>query len=100
MDRPDVRHLARLARLRLDPAREKELERDLEGMLAFFRQLERLDTKGLEPLLHPFPIPGRLRPDQEGPCLPREKALENAPAREGPFFLAPPVLDEPPREEG
>ena len=94
MDRLNLRHLARLARLQLDPAQEEGLSRDLEGILAFFQSLENLDTEGIEPAPRPFPLPGRLREDQAGPVLERERVLENAPDQAEGFFRVPPVLEE------
>ncbi len=97
MKRPDVRHLAHLARLELDPAREEALSRDMERLLAFFQALEGLDTRGVEP--GPYPFPGGLRPreDKVEPGLPPEKVLGNAPEVEEGFFQVPPVLG---RERG
>ncbi|HHI69131.1 MAG TPA: Asp-tRNA(Asn)/Glu-tRNA(Gln) amidotransferase GatCAB subunit C, partial [Planctomycetes bacterium] len=40
MDRLNLKHLARLARLQLDPAQEEGLSRDMERILAFFQSLE------------------------------------------------------------
>ncbi len=94
MDRLNLKHLARLARLQLDPAQEEGLSRDVEGILAFFRSLESLDTKGIEPAARPFPLPGRLRADRAGPVLERERVMENAPDQAEGFFRVPPVLEE------
>ena len=94
MDRLNLKHLARLARLQLDPAQEEGLSRDMERILAFFQSLESLDTEGIEPAARPFPLPGRLRKDKAGPLLERERVLENAPDQAEGFFRVPPVLEE------
>ncbi len=94
MDRSNLRHLARLARLEVDPDREAELSRDLERILAFFQRLSALDTGGIDPKPWPFPLSCRPREDREGPVLDRDQVLKNAPDRGEGFFRVPPVLGE------
>lgn len=47
--RDDVQHLAQLSSLLLDEAEIDSLQKDIEGILESIKQLEELDTEGVEP---------------------------------------------------
>jgi aspartyl-tRNA(Asn)/glutamyl-tRNA(Gln) amidotransferase subunit C len=76
IDRDQLRHVARLARLEL---REDEVER-LESQL----------NNILPATSHPLDVVNVWEEDEPRPCLPVEEALANAPQREGDFFRVPP----------
>ena len=48
----DVGYVAGLARLELDPEAKARLQKDMEGILAYIKQLEELDVDGIEPTAH------------------------------------------------
>lgn len=83
----DVRHVASLARLGLDPARVAGLVSELNGILEHMDVLRAVDSSSGTPA-------GKgettaLRPD-EGPQLPLERPREDfAPAMRDGFFLVP-----------
>jgi aspartyl-tRNA(Asn)/glutamyl-tRNA(Gln) amidotransferase subunit C len=79
IDREQVLHVARLARLELS---EEELERmagELSGILEHVDRIAALDLDGVEPTTHVVALSNVTRADEPEPCLPREKALEQAP---------------------
>jgi aspartyl-tRNA(Asn)/glutamyl-tRNA(Gln) amidotransferase subunit C len=79
IDRDQVLHVARLARLELS---EEELERmstELSGILEHVERMNELDLDGVEPTSHVVALENVLRPDEPRPSLPKEKALEPAP---------------------
>jgi aspartyl-tRNA(Asn)/glutamyl-tRNA(Gln) amidotransferase subunit C len=79
IDRDQVLHVARLARLRLT---EEELERmpgELTKILEHVEKMGELDLDGVEPTSHVVALQNVLREDEPRPCLPREKALAGAP---------------------
>jgi aspartyl-tRNA(Asn)/glutamyl-tRNA(Gln) amidotransferase subunit C len=79
IDRDQVLHVARLARLELT---EDELERmpaELSKILEHVELMDRLDLEGVEPTSHVVEVQNVLREDTPRPCLPREKALQGAP---------------------
>ncbi len=79
IDRDQVLHVARLARLELS---EEELERmssELSGILEHVERMNELDLEGVEPTSHVVALENVLRPDEPRPSLPREEALEPAP---------------------
>lgn len=89
----DVAHVARLARLALDPDEIEAMTRDLERMLDYVALLDALDTDGVEPTAHGFELETPLRPDRAEPPIDPELAVANAPARQGTAFLVPRVLE-------
>jgi aspartyl-tRNA(Asn)/glutamyl-tRNA(Gln) amidotransferase subunit C len=79
IDREQVLHVARLARLELS---EEELERmagELSGILEHVDRVAALDLDGVDPTSHVVALSNVLRGDEPEPCLPRERALEQAP---------------------
>ena len=79
IDREQVLHVARLARLRLS---EEELERmpaELSKILEHVERMDMLDLDGVEPTSHVVELQNVLRDDVPRPCLPRERALQGAP---------------------
>ena len=79
IDREQVLHVARLARLELT---EDELERmagELSGILEHVDRISALDLDDVEPTAHVVALENVLRADEPDPSLPRERALEPAP---------------------
>jgi aspartyl-tRNA(Asn)/glutamyl-tRNA(Gln) amidotransferase subunit C len=79
IDRDQVLHVARLARLHLS---EEELERmpaELSKILDHVERMDELDLEGVEPTSHVVELQNVLREDVPRPSLPRERALEGAP---------------------
>ena len=89
IDREQVLHVARLARLRLT---EEELERmpgELSTVLDHIEKIGELDLDGVEPTSHVVELENVLRPDEPRPSLPREVALAEAPDSDGVGFRVP-----------
>ena len=88
-----ARRVAELARLRLDEAELPRLAAEMSALIAYFDQLQQLDTADVEPTTHVVPFSCPLREDRARPSLPREELLAPAPASHGgEFFVVPPVL--------
>lgn len=94
IDREQVLHVARLARLRLS---EKEVERmagELSGILDHVDRIAELDLDGVEPTSHVVNLENVLRPDEPRPSWPREQVLAQAPdPAEGAFRAPSPQAD-------
>jgi aspartyl-tRNA(Asn)/glutamyl-tRNA(Gln) amidotransferase subunit C len=89
IERDEVLHVARLARLQL---REEEIEpmaRELSAISGWVEKIGELDLEDVPPTSHVVEVTGRLRPDEPRPCLPREVALEQAPEATDEGFLVP-----------
>jgi aspartyl-tRNA(Asn)/glutamyl-tRNA(Gln) amidotransferase subunit C len=93
IDEDRVRHIAKLGRLALSADEVQVFARQLADILSYVKQLEEVDTEGVEPLAHALPIANVLREDEPHVPLDAETALANAPAREATFFKVPPILD-------
>jgi len=90
----EVRRIAALARLQLEPGEEARLAGELSAILDYVRQLEELDVSGVEPMTHALAAESTpLRPDEVQASLPPEKALANAPSREGTCFKVPRIIE-------
>ena len=91
-----VEKLARLARLRFNPAEKQSIQQDLQRMIGFVEKLNELDLEAVEPLLHMTPDVNVLREDEVKGSVTREEALKNAPAHDGTFFKVPKVIRKDP----
>ncbi len=79
LDREQVLHVARLARLELDEAEVQRMAEELSKVLDHVERIRELDLDGVPPTSHVVDISTVLRPDEPVPCLPREIVLEAAP---------------------
>lgn len=93
LDEAQVRHVAKLGRLKLTDADIKRYAVQLTGVLGYVAQLKEVNTDHVEPMAHPLPLKNVLREDVVEPSLPTETVLANAPGRDGPYFAVPKVLD-------
>ncbi|HVS71055.1 MAG TPA: Asp-tRNA(Asn)/Glu-tRNA(Gln) amidotransferase subunit GatC [Phycisphaerae bacterium] len=93
LDEAQVRHVAKLARLKLTDADVGRYATQLTAILDYVAQLKAVDVTGAEPMAHPLPLKNVLREDVVRPGLSTDEVLANAPAREGPYFAVPKVLD-------
>jgi aspartyl-tRNA(Asn)/glutamyl-tRNA(Gln) amidotransferase subunit C len=89
IDREEVLHVARLARLALADEEVERMARELSAVLDHIEHISELDLEGVPPTTHVIDVAGALREDEPRPSLPREVALEQAPAVEDGGFLVP-----------
>jgi aspartyl-tRNA(Asn)/glutamyl-tRNA(Gln) amidotransferase subunit C len=94
IERRDVEHVARLARLTLTEAEIERMREQLNGILAYIEKLNELRTDDVEPTSHAVPLVNVMRDDEPAPCLPRDEALGNAPDRAGEFFRVPRIIED------
>ncbi len=87
-----VRHVAKLARLALTPEEETRYAGQLGKILDYVKQLDELDTTGLEPTSHAIPTENVLRPDEHRQSLERDDLLAGAPQPEQGMFRVPKIL--------
>ena len=94
IDREQVLHVARLARLRLDDAEVETMAGELSGILEHVDRISDLDLEGVEPTSHVVALENVLRADEPWQSLPPEVALANAPEpSEGAFRVPSPQAD-------
>lgn len=94
LSKDEVRHVAVLARLALEPGDEDYYAEQLSGILGHIERLQQLDTKNILPTAQVVEIASRLREDDPRPCLTQEEALANAPAAVDGFFRVPSIQEE------
>lgn len=88
-----VREVAQLAALELDEHEAQTLCDDLGAILDHFAALADVDVSGVEPTVHPVPLPAGLRPDRAMLSGLGEELLRAAPEHEQGGFAVPKVLD-------
>lgn len=94
IDLEQVRKVAHLARLDLDPAEEAQFTTQLNSILEYIEQLNELDTAEVPPTTRAIEVSNITRPDQLQSFGDRDGLLENAPDREDDFFKVPKILEE------
>ncbi len=95
---PDqVRRIAALARIELDPSEEAGVAERLNRVLGLIDQIQKQDTGATAPMAHPLdaelPVAQRLRADEVDEQDRREEFQKIAPAVEGGLYLVPKVIE-------
>jgi len=77
-----LEHLARLARFDIKEEEKEKYAEQISAILDYFKELNELDTTGVEPLTHVFDLENVLRPDTIKENFSADKVLAEAPAIE------------------
>jgi aspartyl-tRNA(Asn)/glutamyl-tRNA(Gln) amidotransferase subunit C len=98
MDVAQVRHVAELAELSLTEEEEKRLAVEIGRIVAYMKELERVDTTDVPPTAHALGIVPRRaeegwRPDEPVLGLSHEDALAGAPRAEHEGFAVPTFVE-------
>ncbi|MCL2646764.1 MAG: Asp-tRNA(Asn)/Glu-tRNA(Gln) amidotransferase subunit GatC [Phycisphaerales bacterium] len=93
LDESQIRHIAKLACLKLAPDDVPRYAQQLSSILDYVAQLKTVNVTGVEPMSHPLPLRNAMRNDIPTPALSVDQVLANAPAKDGPYFTVPKVLD-------
>jgi aspartyl-tRNA(Asn)/glutamyl-tRNA(Gln) amidotransferase subunit C len=89
IDREQVLHVARLARLELTDEEVEKMASELSGILEHVEHISELDLDGVEPTSHVIALENVLRPDEPRPSWDRDEVLERAPDPAGGAFRVP-----------
>lgn len=92
LTKEQVEHVALLARLELTEEEKEKYATQLSAILEYAEALNRLDTENVPPTAHVLPLQNVFREDRVCEHLPNEKALANAPQKEGNCFKVPRIL--------
>ena len=90
----DVRKVAQLARLELPEDEVITYADQLQEILGYIEQLQKVDTTGIPPTTRAVEVVNVLREDCAELTETREELLDLAPNREGDFFRVPKILSE------
>ena len=94
IERADVEHVAKLARLHLSEEEIELFKAQLSRILDHAARVTALDTEGVEPTSHAIPLKNVFRPDETVIPMTQEEALSNAPLAEDGFFRVPRIAEE------
>ena len=89
IDRDQVLHVARLARLELADEEVERMSSELSSILDHVEKINELDLEGVAPTSHVVELENVLRPDEPRPSWPREQILAEAPDVADGFFRVP-----------
>ena len=88
-----VDYVSILARLKLPQEEKERMTGELEQILVYMDVLDGLDTSGVEPMSHVFPLKNVLRSDEVVPSGDRAELLSNAPVPDEEAFLVPKTVE-------
>ena len=94
LTREQVRHVAQLARIALEPGDEEFYTEQLSGILDAIDRLQEVNTDAIAPTAQVVEVTNPLREDVPRPGLTQEEALANAPAPGNGFFRVPSIQEE------
>jgi len=89
IDRELVERIAKVARLELTEAEVETFTGQLKVILESFKELDKVDTEGIEPSFHPQELANVLREDEATPW--DWDPFENTGYREGKHFKGPKI---------
>ncbi len=84
-----IEYVGILAKLELSDEEKKQAKSDMGRMLDYIDKLGELDTTGVEPMSHVFPVQNVFREDVVTNSDTREELLANAPEQKDGMFMVP-----------
>lgn len=88
-----IEYVGILAKLELSDEEKEQAKKDMGSMLDYIDKLGELDTTGIEPMSHVFPVQNVFREDIVTNGDDRENILKNAPAQKDDMFMVPKTFD-------
>jgi aspartyl-tRNA(Asn)/glutamyl-tRNA(Gln) amidotransferase subunit C len=79
LEREQVLHVAKLAKLQLDDAELARMAEELSSVLEHVDRIRELDLTDVAPTSHAVDVAGVMRADEPVPCLDRDAVLAAAP---------------------
>lgn len=88
-----IEYVAALAKLELTEEEKEKAKTDMGSILGYITTMNELDTEGVTPMSHVFPIHNVFREDvvENGPD--RDILLQNAPAKKDGCFMVPKTVE-------
>ena len=88
-----IEYVGILAKLELSPEEKEEAKKDMGRMLDYIDKLNELDTAGVEPMSHIFPVYNVFREDVVTNGDDRDNMLKNAPAEKDGTYKVPRTVE-------
>ncbi len=89
----EAQHVANLAHLALPPEELQRIGHELNRILAYFEELQELDTDDVQTTSHAIAMENIYRADAVRPSLPVAEVLANAPDSVDVFFRVPRIVE-------
>ena len=88
-----IEYVGLLAKLELSEEEKEQAKKDMANMLDYIDTLNELDTSGVEPMSHVFPVNNVFREDVVTNEDDRDEILANAPEAKDGAFVVPKTFD-------
>ena len=88
-----IEYVGILSKLELSEEEKEQAKKDMGSMLDYIDKLNELDTTGIEPMSHVFPLHNVFREDVVTNGDESEKTLKNAPGEKDNMFMVPRTFD-------
>lgn len=88
-----IEYVGILAKLELSKEEKEQAKKDMANMLDYIDMLNELDTEGVEPMSHVFPVHNVFREDVITNENDRENILANAPEMKNGSFQVPRTVE-------
>lgn len=88
-----IEYVGILAKLELSEEEKEQAKKDMGSMLDYIDKLNELDTAGVEPMSHVFPVNNVFREDEVTNGDDSESILANAPAKKDGSFKVPKTVE-------
>lgn len=92
IDDETIEYVSILAKLELSEEEREQAKKDMGRMLDYIDKLGGLDTEGVEPMSHVFPVKNVFREDIVTNSDMREQLLANAPEQKDGMFVVPRIV--------
>lgn len=93
IDDATIDYVGILAKLELTSDEKEQAKKDMASMLDYIDKLGELDTTGIEPMSHVFPVENVMREDMVTNGDGSRQTLANAPERNDDAFIVPKTVD-------
>ena len=88
-----IEYVGILAKLELNEEEKEQAKKDMGAMLDYIDKLNELDTAGVEPMSHIFPVYNVFREDVVTNGDDRDNMLKNAPAEKDGTYKVPRTVE-------
>lgn len=88
-----IDYVSILAKLELTEEEKDRAREDMDKMLEYIEQLNELNTDGVEPMSHVFPVENVFREDEVTGIDDSVNILQNAPEKKDGMFVVPRTFD-------
>ena len=89
----DVEYIAALSRIYVPADKVEGLAKNLNDIVGYVEQLQKLDLTNVKPTSHAVPLSNALRPDTVKPSFSNVEALSIAPEKKDGCFKVPLVIE-------